>query len=597
MWSGGRPRGSPCRGPQHDPPGPQTRSGLAAQSRGLRAPIASQVIRRERHAHTAETTRRRSTGCVTHANNQDPEPHTSCTSVTVRSRRPASGGRGGCQRRVVMSLHKLTAGDGYTYLTRQVAAHDADARGLQRPGRLLRPARRITGRVDGCWGYPPASFPRWRGDRGADDGAVRGGPAPGRRTRSRPTCWSRGTARRRSWRPAGWGRRSSVYEARQRVPGALRGGVRGAQRGAGCAAGLRRCQPRSGPRSAPRLAREMFAAEYGRDPSDARELSGFLARASRQATTAVAGYDLTFSPVKSVSALWALAPRRDRAGDRTCPPRRGRRHPVLAGGHTPPTPGSGGSGVAQVETTGLIAAAFTHRDSRAGDPDLHTHVAISNKVQSARDGRWLALGRAADLQERTSPPPSGTTPDWKRCCASGSGSGSPSAQAPRPGSGRCARSSASTRRLTGAVVAPAGRDRLPPRGTRRRSSRTDHGRPPTAVEAIALAQQANLETRQGKHEPRSLGEQRAAWRAEATTALGGAESLSRMLRDVLSSRTRPEPAAAGQRRVDRGDQPRPSWPGCRTAGRPGRSATCAPRPNASPGPRSCLPRRSRRNGR
>jgi hypothetical protein len=31
---------------------------------------------------------------------------------------------------VVMSLHKLTAGDGYTYLTRQVAAMDATERGL-----------------------------------------------------------------------------------------------------------------------------------------------------------------------------------------------------------------------------------------------------------------------------------------------------------------------------------------------------------------------------------------------------------------------------------------------------------------------------------
>jgi TrwC relaxase len=28
-----------------------------------------------------------------------------------------------------MSLHKLTAGDGYTYLTRQVAAHDVTSRG------------------------------------------------------------------------------------------------------------------------------------------------------------------------------------------------------------------------------------------------------------------------------------------------------------------------------------------------------------------------------------------------------------------------------------------------------------------------------------
>jgi hypothetical protein len=33
----------------------------------------------------------------------------------------------------------------------------------------------------------------------------------------------------------------------------------------------------------------------------------------------------------------------------------------------------GGNGVAQVEVRGLIAAAFTHRDSRAGDPGLAGH--------------------------------------------------------------------------------------------------------------------------------------------------------------------------------------------------------------------------------
>ena len=45
-----------------------------------------------------------------------------------------------------------------------------------------------------------------------------------------------------------------------------------------------------------------------RPPQDARELSGFVARGTRELTTSVAGYDLTFSPVKSVSALWAIAP-------------------------------------------------------------------------------------------------------------------------------------------------------------------------------------------------------------------------------------------------------------------------------------------------
>jgi conjugative relaxase-like TrwC/TraI family protein len=50
----------------------------------------------------------------------------------------------------------------------------------------------------------------------------------------------------------------------------------------------------------------------------------------------------------------------------------------------------GPQGVRQVNVRGLVAAAFTHRDSRAGDPDLHTHVAVANKVQTL-NGRWLSI--------------------------------------------------------------------------------------------------------------------------------------------------------------------------------------------------------------
>ena len=50
----------------------------------------------------------------------------------------------------------------------------------------------------------------------------------------------------------------------------------------------------------------------------------------------------------------------------------------------------GTNGVRQVDVTGLVAAAFTHRDSRAGDPDLHTHVAVANKVQTL-SGKWLSI--------------------------------------------------------------------------------------------------------------------------------------------------------------------------------------------------------------
>ena len=50
--------------------------------------------------------------------------------------------------------------------------------------------------------------------------------------------------------------------------------------------------------------------------------------------------------------------------------------------------------IAQVKANGLIGAAFEHWDSRAGDPNLHTHVAISTKVQGA-DGQWRSLDARA----------------------------------------------------------------------------------------------------------------------------------------------------------------------------------------------------------
>lgn len=57
------------------------------------------------------------------------------------------------------------------------------------------------------------------------------------------------------------------------------------------------------------VARKRFVAEHDREPASSRELSDALRRYSSPRQTAVAGYDLTFSPVKSVSTLWAVAPR------------------------------------------------------------------------------------------------------------------------------------------------------------------------------------------------------------------------------------------------------------------------------------------------
>ncbi len=71
----------------------------------------------------------------------------------------------------------------------------------------------------------------------------------------------------------------------------------------------------------------------------------------------------------------------------------------------------------------------------------------------------------------------------------------------------------------------------------------DHGRPPTPVEASQLAQQATLETRETKHEPRTLTEQRAAWHAQAVQTLGGPQAVRAMITEAL------HPASAPSRRV------------------------------------------------
>jgi conjugative relaxase-like TrwC/TraI family protein len=120
------------------------------------------------------------------------------------------------------------------------------------------------------------------------------------------------------------------------------------------------------------VSQEFFRTEHGRDPIDAREIAATIAKQSRPRTQTVAGYDLTFSPVKSVSTLWAvadthLAAQIERAHQAAVRDALSfiERHALFTR--------QGRNGVRQVNVTGLVAAAFTHRDSRAGDPDLHTH--------------------------------------------------------------------------------------------------------------------------------------------------------------------------------------------------------------------------------
>jgi conjugative relaxase-like TrwC/TraI family protein len=103
----------------------------------------------------------------------------------------------------------------------------------------------------------------------------------------------------------------------------------------------------------------------------------------------VPGYDLTFSAPKSVSVVFGIA---DSGIQR-----------LVLDAHRVAVDSAlaylereavrlrrGRGGFRVIEADGLMAAAFDHRTSRAGDPQLHTHVLIANQSRGV-DGRWSAL--------------------------------------------------------------------------------------------------------------------------------------------------------------------------------------------------------------
>ena len=192
---------------------------------------------------------------------------------------------------------------------------------------------------------------------------------------------------------------------------------------------------------------------------------------------------------------------------------------------------TGPQGIWQVNVRGLVAAAFTHRDSRAGDPDLHTHVAVANKVQTL-DGRWLSIdGRVLFKANVAASETYNTALEQHLREALGV------RFAERPGTDPAKRP---IREIVG--VDP----RLNQRWSTRRAHidarrgelaiqfQKDHSRPPTPVEALHLAQQATLETRDTKHEPRSLAEQRGTWLGEAATVLDGRAAVASMVQTALA---------------------------------------------------------------
>ncbi|GAB2679247.1 MobF family relaxase [Kribbella swartbergensis] len=239
----------------------------------------------------------------------------------------------------MLSIHRLTAGDGYKYLLRHIASGDVDRR----------MATPLTAYYTAS-GYPPG---RWIGSglSGLGDGHL----APG----------------------------SEVTEAQM---SALFG--RAEDPLTGCTLGRpHRVYKRPSERIQDRIRTLDPALD---EPARQNAIAQIWKEEMRQKTRqAVAGFDLTFSPAKSVSALWATTDV-------------GVQEQIVAAHHEAVQDvldlieqhaaftRTGVDGIAQVDTRGLIAAAFDHWDTRSGDPQLHTHVVVANRVQGP-DGEWRTL--------------------------------------------------------------------------------------------------------------------------------------------------------------------------------------------------------------
>jgi conjugative relaxase-like TrwC/TraI family protein len=439
-----------------------------------------------------------------------------------------------------MSIHKLTAGSGYDYLTRQVAALDATDKGHTG----LASYYTQKGETPGLW---------IGSGMGGIDGLTAGDPVTSEQMRALFGCGLHPLAELRQQQLEGpdLSPRDLQEVTRLGVPFRVVDGVVSPFRlevarriaAINSAAGLPADAPMPAAdraRVRTEVAREFYLAEHGREPIDARELAGQIAKDSRPRTQTVAGYDLTFSPVKSVSTLWAIAEPAVAA--------------VIEQAHQSAVQDAlasieehalftrtGPQGIRQVNVRGLVAAAFTHRDSRAGDPDLHTHVAVANKVQTL-DGRWLSIdGRVLFKANVAASETYNTALEQHLRETLGV------RFAERPGTDPAKRP---IREIVG--VDP----RLNQRWSTRRAHiearrgelaiqfQHDHGRPPTPVEALHLAQQATLETRDAKHEPRSLAEQRTTWLGEAEVLLGGRGAVASMVQTALA------PPAEATRIVD-----------------------------------------------
>lgn len=465
-----------------------------------------------------------------------------CLGFVVRTR---------CAGGVNAGIHKLTAGSGYLYLVRQVAAHDRthgpeslgdyySSKG-ETPGRWG--GRGLAGLAAGSenWTRTDSGDRLWSLEEGSEVTedqmkALFGlGVHPNAAALTKQLI-AQGARKNSALTATSLGRPFRVNagetELQQRLALAYRDHNLsiGAHWNAAIDESLR-AQMRT------QIATEMFEEQHRRAPLDERELTGFIARGTRDQTTSVAGYDMTFTPVKSVSALYALCPEPIAKQIEECHSKAVQDALDFLQDQAAYTR-IGAQGIAQVDTEGFITASFLHRDTRASDPGLHTHVAISNKVRArGTDGisRWYALdGRplyastvaASELYNSRLEAYLGQVLGMRFAARGDAREGKREVREVVGVSRELNELWSSRRAAIDAEYAVLAK-----------KFQAAHGREPTTPESIAMFQQATLATRDAKHEPRSLAEQRQEWRAQAVGLLGSDEAVNAMIARSLAGRT------------------------------------------------------------
>lgn len=393
-----------------------------------------------------------------------------------------------------MTVHKLSAGDGYAYYTSEVASADE----LRAEGRELGDYYTVEGMPPGQWVAHSKALLGVSGEVTEAQMAALFGE--GIRPDAERILAAGGTEA-----DVALGQKYHRYaSADTELTRRLEEEIARHERTTGAAPNREERQAIRG-----RVGGQLFRETHGRDVRNKEELGRFITAQTTPKQQTVAGYDLVFSPAKSVSLLWALGGEEARTAVESA------HQEAIAetlsfleqeGTYTR----RGRNGVRQIDVEGgLVATQFRHYDSRTGDPQLHDHVVIANKVLGA-DGKWSSLdgrtlyrmGVAASETYNAKVMEKVSTSMGVAAVPRRAGGDEPIYEI--AGVDLDAIHHASSRRADIAGTL----ERLHAEFTDR------HGYAPNAKQKIALAQQATLESRPAKKSARRLSELVEAWGQE-----------------------------------------------------------------------------------